>query len=126
MKTRALVVSLAALAALVGCRPSPDTFSLTSKTTQIISGTSGARTTSMVEGDVLVLDATPLDGDQKAMSLCVTATSSNAGAVEVRRVEGQCRSFVVSAKASGNASVVFSARDGEESLAVTVAPLPLP
>lgn len=125
MNARALLL-FAGLALVAGCEPSPESFGLTARTEQPLGGEPGSRAAAMVEGDVLVVETTPLDGSDEPMELCVTATSSDANAVEVRRVRNKCRMFVISAKRGGSATVTFSARDGKESLRIAVTPLPEP
>ena len=109
---------------LVACEPSPESFTLGAKSSHPITRGESTSTTTMLEGDVLVIDTNPLDDDLDRMDLCVTAASSNPTVVEARRATGKCRTFVLSATASGNATVTFRARDGVESLTITVTPLP--
>ncbi|HVH42469.1 MAG TPA: hypothetical protein VM925_08995 [Labilithrix sp.] len=111
------------LLALVGCKPSPERFSLTAHGDQELAGESGAHATSLGEGNLVLIRAEPLDGGHDPMDLCVTAVSSNPSAVEVRRVRGQCRSFIVMARTSGTATLTFEAREHREALSVTVPPL---
>ncbi|MBX3204402.1 MAG: hypothetical protein KF764_05005 [Labilithrix sp.] len=119
-------ILLAASLALVSaaCEPSPETFSLQPRSGQAIVGDAGAQRVSLVEGDVFVLDTTPLDGDFDPMELCVRATSTAPERVEVRGVRGSCRMFVVSAKEVGSTTVTFVARDGAARLQVDVTAAP--
>ncbi len=118
------MLAVGVIAALAGCEPSPESFGLTSMSSQPISGGKDARSVSLVEGDVFVFRSAPLDDDDDEMNLCVTAKSSAPSVIEVRRVQGQCRVFVAMAKAGGSATVTFEARDGSEPVAFSVRPLP--
>ena len=78
MSPRALVLATSLALASLACEPSPETFALQPRSGQAIVGDTGAQRVSLVEGDVFVLDTTPLDGDFDPMDLCVRATSSSA------------------------------------------------
>lgn len=124
MKTRALVAGLGLLAA--ACEPSPESFNVVDRSGQFGIAASIPAAATLAEGDVLVVDTAPLDDDKDPMDLCVTATSSDTTAVEVRRVQGKCRMFVISAKASGSALVTLKARDGTQTVPITVNPVRVP
>ncbi|MBX3214055.1 MAG: hypothetical protein KF850_18615 [Labilithrix sp.] len=126
MSPRALVLATSLALASLACEPSPETFALQPRSGQAIVGDTGAQRVSLVEGDVFVLDTTPLDGDFDPMDLCVRATSSAPERVEVRGVRGSCRMFVVAAKEVGSATVTFAARDGGATLRVDVTAPPEP
>ncbi|MBX3259087.1 MAG: hypothetical protein KIS78_32480 [Labilithrix sp.] len=120
MNARALALASSLALASAACEPSPETFSFEPRSGQVIVGEAGARRVSLVEGDVFVLDTTPLDDDFDPMDLCVRASSTAPERVEVRGVRGSCRMFVVSAKAVGSATVTFVAREGGATLRVDV------
>lgn len=118
VRTSLLAATLALVS--VACEPSPEIFALEPRSGQVIVGDTGSQRVSLVEGDVFVLDTTPLDDDFDAMDLCVRATSTAPERVEVRGVRGSCRMFVVSAKEVGTATVSFAAREGVTTLRVDV------
>jgi hypothetical protein len=113
---------LVASLGVTGCEPSPETFGLSVKSGQSLT----VSPMGLPEGDVLVIEATPRDDDADPMELCVRGASSNPEIVEVRRVQGKCRLFIISATKSGAAVVTFSARDHDQSIAIDVTPLPAP
>jgi hypothetical protein len=106
---------------LASCKPSPDSFRFDSASGQSVSEAG----TTIAEGDVLALGVTALDNDD-AMDLCIQADSSDSSILEVRRVVGCCRFFIVSAKASGTATLTFGARGESERIAVKVTPVSVP
>ncbi|MBX3197546.1 MAG: hypothetical protein KF894_05335 [Labilithrix sp.] len=126
MSRRAFIVATSLAVAAVACEPSPEAFALQPRSGQAIVGDTGAQRVGLVEGDVFVLDTTPLDDDFDPMDLCVRATSSAPERVEVRGVRGSCRMFVVAAKEVGSATVTFSAREGGATLRVDVTASPEP
>jgi hypothetical protein len=109
---RALLLPLAVV--VVGCKPSPDDIEFTSVTHSI-----DGHTTSMTEGDVMVLQTRPLD-DNDDLNLCVTATSSAPNVLSVTHVVDKCRVFALSGTGVGHAVVTFRARDGASTLEVEV------
>jgi hypothetical protein len=112
---RALLVAV--VLAAVACKPSPDDFSLAVRGGSSLAA--DAKSVTLVDGDVLVLDVKPDDPD----NLCVTATSSAPEFAEVRRVTGQCQRFAILPKGEGetrSATITFTARDFSEELRVDV------
>ena len=101
---------------LVACgKPSPAAIELRSRASSP-ADPDLKEVSALVEGDLLVIDAVPIDYDHTELVLCATATSSAPKVVEVLPVRGQCGVFAVAAKSPGHASISFSAR---ESTAVT-------
>jgi hypothetical protein len=103
VKARSLLLVAGLLAATTACAPSPERIALSSRASPL------EATTTLVEGDLLVVDARPREDDGKEMKLCVDATSSSPS-VRVQRVHDDCDLFVVSAAAPGRATVRFEAR----------------
>jgi hypothetical protein len=117
---RRLLLGLAPLA-LVACGP-PSPSAIFVNTVDNGVTTASAPSPTMQEGDLVVVDALPHDGDDE-MDLCIDAsTSGDASAVRVARVRGSCRRFVVVATGSGAARVTFSARGTVTELALNVTP----
>lgn len=77
----------------------------------------------LAEGDLVVVDTDPVDGDE-SMDLCVDATSTSPAIARVARVEGKCRQFVVLATSPGAASVRFEARGTINEIAIEVSAAP--
>lgn len=119
MNARTILLVIATLGA-VACKPSPEKIELSSSTHSV----ERDGELSMAEGDVMVVEAKPLDDDNDAMNLCVTAESSDPAVLTVQHVVNKCRSFVVAAKAPGRAKVTFHARDDDSGFVVAVTPAP--
>src|SRR4051812_44618052 len=85
--------------AVAGCEASPRRITFESVSGQALAD--GTQPTTLGEGDLLLLDATPVDADDKPMNLCVTSSSSDPSVVDVKPVSGNCHRFLVSAKAGG-------------------------
>lgn len=116
----ALALASLASVALVACGPpAPDTVFLHTVESGVT--TAAEPPTSLAEGDLVLVDATPQDGDDP-MELCIDATVSGSTAVRVARVRGNCRRFAVLAQASGTATVRFEARGTASVLVVNVTP----
>jgi hypothetical protein len=118
---RRKIEALLALASLglVACGPpSPDVIFL--HTVESGATTADEPETSLTQGDLIVVEATPQDGSD-VMELCIDA-SVDSEAVRVSRVKGNCRRFVVLAEGSGSATVRFEARGTQSVLVLNVAP----
>ena len=117
MRRPALVFS--ALFAVSACEaPSPDALRIVPR-----AGPLEGATASLVEGDLLVLDLEPVDGDER-MDLCVEASAPSSSSITVRRVRGRCRRFVVLATRAGTARVRFASRGTTADLEVDVTAVP--
>lgn len=80
-----------------------------------------------VQGDLLVIEARPLIGDEEmdVDDACVTAISTAPAVAEVRPARGSsCRVFVVLAREPGRATVSFSARGANTVAEFDVAAVP--
>jgi hypothetical protein len=105
-------ISIAACVGGVACGPpSPERLVVRSDQTAL-----GARI-ELDEGDLLVVDVDPVDGDE-SMDLCVNGTSE--GAVDIGRVREQCQRFVVLGTTAGAGTIRFEVRGAVTEIAVDV------
>lgn len=113
----------AATLALVACGP-PEPTAIFLHTVEQGITTAANPPAALTEGDLIVVDANPQNGDD-SMELCIDATVSGAvpGAVRVSRVRGSCRRFVVIATGSGSVRVRFEARGTFSELVLDVTPV---
>jgi hypothetical protein len=110
---RLVVLLLSAACAASACGPrSPELIAVTSR--------AGGAITPIAEGDLLVLDASPLDGDGDVMDLCVEASRTEGTSVELRKVRGQCRRFVVTPSGVGSSRIRFEVRGTTTEIVVEV------
>jgi hypothetical protein len=116
VSARFILTAVGLALATAACEPSPEDIAFTSKTDPL----RGDGTAALVEGDVMVVGAEPLDDDHDPMDLCIRASSSAPAVLTVERVRGKCRLFVLSGKSPGRATVSFSARDGNSTLVIDV------
>jgi hypothetical protein len=116
----ARVLVIVAPFAVVACGP-PSPTAIFVNTVEDGVTTSAVPSTTMPEGDLVVVDARPQDGDDE-MDLCIDGATSGTGAVRVARVRGNCRRFVIVATAAGTTRVSFSARGTETVFDVNVTP----
>ena len=116
-----LALALAAFAGAACGPPAPDTIFL--HTVEDGATTAVDPPTTLQEGDLVVIDATPQDDDED-MNLCVDTSVSgpDASAVRVARVRGSCRRYVVVAQAPGTATVRFEVRGTAAVLVLNVTP----
>lgn len=63
----------------------------------------------LLVGDLLVVDARPLDDDKEQTSACSAASSSDPSVLEVKPIRGNCRLFVLLGKRTGHVRLSFSA-----------------
>lgn len=124
MRRRIEAVVGLALAVLGGAAcgpPAPDTVFL--HTVEAGATTAVDPPTTLEEGDLVVVEATPQDGDED-MDLCVDTSVSgpDANAVRVARVRGSCRRYVVVAQAPGSATIRFEVRGTAAVLVLNVTP----
>lgn len=114
-------LALVALGAAACGPPAPDTVFL--HTVEAGATTADDPPTTLQEGDLVVIDATPQDDDED-MNLCVDTSVSgpNANAVRVARVRGSCRRYVVVAQAPGTATIRFEVRGTAAVLVLNVTP----
>ncbi len=116
-------LAAAAFVVLVGCSSSPEGFDLASKTAQGLTPIPPSRSMSIAEGDVLVIEAKPRDADS-SRDPCVNAGSSDPAVLDVKRVQGNCRRFIVMPRAGGATTVTFRVGDLRETVAFSVQPRP--
>lgn len=121
----ACALALVTLAGGVGCGPpDPEEIELSTKA----SGDAGVNTppaeeTTITVGDLVALEAKPVDDDGDRMKLCIEASSSASDIVDVRRASGRCdepRLFVLGAKRPGTARIRFSVRGTSRELTIVV------
>lgn len=114
---RTKVLAIIALLAC-GCEPTPEKVDLRSVEGPVARPPVSADSV-LVEGDLLVIDADPNDGDD-SMDLCVDASSSNTAVASISRVRGKCRQFVLLASSVGSARIRFEARGKVNEVALDV------
>lgn len=116
-----LFLLAASLTTLVACGPpSPDAVILHDVQTGGVKSSADPHTR-MNEGDLFIVDADPVDGDDKSMDLCVdSSVQSESNAVRVSRVRGSCRRFVVVAQSPGSARIRFEVRGTASELVLNV------
>jgi hypothetical protein len=75
----------------------------------------------LAEGDLLVVDASPIEGEDDTMELCVNG-SANGGSVRLGRVRDQCRRFIVVGQSAGTSTLAFEVRGTTTTIEVGVTP----
>lgn len=128
MKKVLLSAVLLAIVATTGCAPAPDEIKITTRTSPFSSpDLLTAPETRLYVGDLLAVEASPVDGDDDTMKLCVEFTTSDPKVADVKRSVGACdepRVFVITAQGPGTARVRFGARDTWKELSVVVLDTP--
>jgi hypothetical protein len=107
--------------ALFACAPAPDAIELSSRPDR--TNVPQPLDKSLVEGDLLVIDAIGVDSGDRT-ELCVTAVSSDPSVVEVLPARGDCQVFILLARQPGHARVSFTAREVTSYAEIDVAPAP--
>ncbi len=118
-------LALASMIALVGCGPpDPDAIELSTKAADAVAvNAPPPEETIVAVGDLVAIEARPLDDDGDRMRLCIEASTSAPDVVDVRRATGRCdepRLFVLGAKRPGTARIRFSARGTSRELTILV------
>lgn len=127
-RTTTLATALALGVTTFGCAPSPDGIELTTRSSaEIASGKPVPAETRLYVGDLLALEARPVNEAREPMQLCLEFESSDPRVVEIRRGKGPCdepRTFVLGAVGAGTSRVRFGSRGTWSEISVVVLDTP--